>query len=155
MMDTRKMQEELAQAYKYKPLPYLFSIEQRKIYEDNLPDWLKVEKKKRTPLFSKSGLLISTDYERVVIGDYGAFIEISPKQIVNSSLKVKEGQEYRITDRHFSERVKYHWYTTKDNTDTKLYYQQKTVAYADYKVGYWYVSPYEATIERVTKERSV
>lgn len=155
MMDTRKMQEELAQAYKYKPLPYLFSIEQRKIYEDNLPEWLKVEKKKRTPLFSKSGLLISTDYERVVIGDYGAFIEISPKQIVNSSLKVKEGQEYRIVDRHFSERVKYHWYTTKDNTDTKLYYQQKTVDYADYKVGYWYVSPYEVTIDRVTKGRSV
>lgn len=45
-----------------------------------------------------------------------------------------------------SKPVKYLWLETDDNTKTKIYLQQKTVKYADYKVGMFYVSPQEVII---------
>ena len=40
-------------------------------------------------------------------------------------------------------KVKYQWYTAKDNSHCKLYKQMKPVAYADYQEGMWYISPFE------------
>ena len=133
--------------YKYKALPPDVSAENRALYKDNLPDWLKEDKNITHPveLYTPDGTLFATDFERIVIGDYGAFIEINPQNIVNENIKVQPGQEYRINDSHYANHIKYEWYTTKDNSNAKLYFQQRPVSYADYKVGMWYISPYECT----------
>ena len=33
-----------------------------------------------------------------------------------------------------------------------MYFQQKSVTYADYKAGKWYVSPYEVNVVKVRKK---
>ena len=40
-------------------------------------------------------------------------------------------------------KVKYLWLTIKDNSCIKIYYQKKSVDYADYKPGMLYVSVHE------------
>lgn len=81
---------------------------------------------------------------------HGAFIEISPDDMVMDSIVVKRGQEYRINNPKYSERVKYQWFTARDRSDCKLYFQQKGVTYADYKPNKWYISPFEVcTLEEI------
>ena len=136
-----KYQEDLSLIYKYKPLPCEESIEARREYENNLPAGFSAKKTISFPLYSRQGLKIANGFRRIVIGDYGAFIEI--EEIVMDNICVKPGQEFRINDKRYSINIKYHWYTTKDDSDAKLYFQQKGVSYADYKPGMWYISPYE------------
>ena len=142
-MDTRKKQEELAIQYKYKPLPPLFSTVIRELYEENLPE--EFREYKGQPVYSKSGVLLCDKLtDRVyVCGDYGIFLEADAEDMHLENIKVKEGQEYRIKDEKYSKNVKYFWYTPKTGVDVKIYFQQKTVEYADYKVGKYYFSPYE------------
>lgn len=137
-------QEKLAKTYGYKPIePNLFLGDVRQKYIDALPEWCKIEGDPECELYSERETLIATGYERIVIGDYGAFIEISPEQILQNKLKLAPGEEYRVYDERYSNNVKYHWYTTIVPAQIKLYYQQKAVTYADYKPGMWYVSVYE------------
>ena len=137
-------QEELAKKHKYEPVPInLFTGDVRDKYRGNLPDWCKEDGEQDRALFSACGTQICTGYERVVIGDYGAFVEINPKQIMKQFFCCKQGQEYRYNDPRYAEHVKYLWLTTKDKSDCKIYYQKKTVDYADYKIGMYYISPYE------------
>lgn len=56
-MNMLKKQEELAEIYKYKPLPPLLSFIQRQEYEDNLPNEFK-NYKQFTPVYSLSGELL-------------------------------------------------------------------------------------------------
>ena len=37
---------------------------------------------------------------------------------------------------------------TKDQSSVKVYEQSKTVDYADYKVGFFYISPFDLFVER-------
>lgn len=106
------------------------------------------------PLYSLSGTKIADRYDRVVIGQYGAFIEIDPKDMCMDNIKCEKGQEYRINNPYYASRVKYQWFTTDDDTHTKLYNQQRGVTYADYQPNRWYVSPYEVcTEEQIMKLR--
>lgn len=152
-------QEELSKTYHYKPLPKDVEKKTLSTYLDNLPQGIskiidtgsecvlkpgfEMYSKEVFPIFSRNGTEIAKGFERIVIGHYGAFIEIRHSDMLLQNLKVKEGQEYRINDEKYAKHVKYHWYTTKDESDCKLYYQQNSVTYADYKTGYWYISPYE------------
>lgn len=80
-------------------------------------------------------------------GELGGFVEFDETQVIKQNIKVKAGQEYRYNDKQYSENVKYLWLTAKDNSDCKIYFQKKTVNYADYKEGMFYISPYEVKIE--------
>lgn len=142
------IQRNLANTYKYKPLPPLISMQQRQEYLDALPQEFNVHGNKNCNIYSKSGTLVATGYNRVVIGDYGAFVEFDKTQVVSQNIKVKAGQEYRYNDEQYSKNVKYLWLTAKDNSDCKIYFQKKTVDYADYKVEMFYISPYEVKTER-------
>ena len=134
----------LARAYQYQPIGIsLFEGDVRAKYRSALPDWCREEGDDERPLRTLDGTLFATGYQRIVIGDYGAFVEIDPKQICKDVLKCKQGQEYRIHEERFAKHVKYFWLTTKDQSDCKIYYQKKAVAYADYKPGMFYVTPYE------------
>lgn len=83
----------------------------------------------------------------IKVGDIGGFVEFDETQVIKQNIKVKAGQEYRYNDKQYSENVKYLWLTAKDNSDCKIYFQKKTVNYADYKEGMFYISPYEVKIE--------
>lgn len=152
-MTMLEKQKELANIYKYKPLPPLLSFMQRQEYEDNLPDEFR-NYKQNTPIYSKSGILICNKLvSRIyVCGDYGIFLEANREDMVLCNLKVKEGQEYRIHDKRYSENIKYYWYSPITGNDVKIYYQQKTVEYADYLVGKYYFSPYEVTTIKDIKQ---
>lgn len=141
------LQNKLAEQYRYKPLPAFLSQECRSFYKDCLPSGFALEGS-RSALYTSAGSVIANGYERIVIGDYGAFVEISADNIVLENIIVKKGQEFRINDPQFSDRVKYHWLTAKDNSDCKIYFQQRKVDYADYKPGFYYVSPYEVSLSQ-------
>lgn len=144
-------QERLAAEHKYKPVEVdLFFGDVREKYRSALPAWCSVDGDKTSQLYSLDGTLICDGYERIVIGDYGALIEISPACIRKDGLCCKKGQEYRMSDERFAANVKYLWLTTKDQSDCKIYLQRKRVSYADYEPGMYYISPYE-----VYKENAV
>ena len=138
-----QFQELLSQRYKYRKLNKKLSAEVRQKYLDNIPNELNIEGDKDFKIYALSNTLISNGYNRIVIGDYGAFIEFDKTQIVRENIKIKQGQEYRINDPNYKDKVKYYWLTAKDDSDIKIYYQKRTVTYADYKPEVFYVSPYE------------
>lgn len=139
-----ELQEILAKDYGYKPIPPMLAMLYHEIYNENLPSEFKIEGEKKK-LFTKKGTLIAMGYSRIVIGDYGAFIEISKDDIVSDNIIVKHGQEYRIYEERYAKHAKYHWLTVADGSFCKIYFQQHTVEYADYKPNFYYISPYEVT----------
>lgn len=92
----------------------------------------------------RSKLIIAQGFDRLVVGDYGAYLEISKDDIWHVNITPRwPGTPSRP--------VKYIWMVTKDNTNTKVYFQQATVNYADYKVGYYYVAPADVVfVEKAT-----
>jgi len=90
---------------------------------------------------SKSGLLIAKGYLNIVVGDYGAYIEIAPSQMCLDNIKQKWPGEPKRP-------VKYIWMETKDTNKIKVYYQRQTVSYADYQPGMYYVDPHNVIISQ-------
>lgn len=92
--------EELAAQYKYRRIPEGENKEKiqmnhyRTIPQCFIGDAVAVynQKEQRNgyevcpiegiPIYSRTGTLIASKYERIVIGDYGAFIEIDPADMV-------------------------------------------------------------------------
>lgn len=80
------------------------------------------------------GNVVAIGYDRVVIGDYGPYIEFDERHMALEFIKPKwPGKPKR--------KVKYIWMETQDNAKTKVYHQQGTVKYADYKIGKYYIDP--------------
>ena len=72
-------QDGLAAEYGYKPIGFnLFLGDVREKYKSALPEWCNMTGDEATPLFSLDGRQICSGYDRIVIGDYGAFVEIAP-----------------------------------------------------------------------------
>lgn len=141
-MNTLQIEAKLAEQYKYKKLPVTLSQQYRQLYLENIPSFLSLDG--GGPLYSKNRTLICSSYKRIVIGDYGAFVEFDepnyPQYII------APGQEYRVKDPQYKNNVKYIWLTLKDYSNIKIYYQKKPVSYADYKPGMLYVSVHEVFI---------
>ena len=135
-MNTLRLESELAKKYKYKKLPKEESVKYREIYKQNIPSFLSISGGGK--LFTMNGTLLCNNYNRIVIGDYGAFIEFSKPA---SKIVIEKGQEYRLTEQY--KNVKYNWVTINDGSHIKIYHQRKTVTYADYLVGKFYVSVHE------------
>ena len=143
-MNTLKIEAALSKKYKYKNLPGDLSEKYRDFFCENIPEFLSKSGSKDT-LYTLSGSPICDGYDRIVVGDYGAFIEFS-RSVFSDSFIVQPGQEYRIDDERYSKNVKYIWLTINDGSDIKIYFQKKGVTYADYKPGRYYVSVHEVTI---------
>ena len=79
-------------------------------------------------LRTKSGILVATDYVRVVHGDRGDYVEFTHRQCTDNMDMVPYGHRY------YTE-----WRTVPDNV--KVYQQHIPVDYADYRVGCFYVGP--------------
>lgn len=124
--------ERISKEYSYKPLPPDKSKLAREFYTKNLPVLYDDE-----PVFTPSGEVLAECFHRIVIGDYGAYVEFTPAGLVD--LIVPRGQEFRLRDDF---KGKYIWYTTPQH-DCKIYYQLRRVRYADYIPGKYYISVYE------------
>ena len=135
------LQEDLANEYKYKKLTEDLSQKYRRIWREHLPEGLSIDGAD-IDIYANDGTLICHGYERIVIGDYGAFVEYTAEQACKDNYKIQPGQEYRIYDPRYSKNVKYNWLTI-EGTDLKIYEQKKGVTYADYKAGMYYISPHE------------
>ena len=70
------LSDELSNKYKYKKLSNELSNIARNIYANTIPAFL-LSFDKTKPLYSLNGSLICNGYDRIVIGDYGAYIEFS------------------------------------------------------------------------------
>jgi hypothetical protein len=82
--------------------------------------------------------------ERLVIGNHGPYVEFKSFDS-HIKLKIPEDQEFRLQNKYIHN-VKYLWYYPDPYRGIKIYAQLKTVKYADYKIGYYYVSPYDIKI---------
>ena len=90
-------------------------------------------------LYTKSGILFAKEFIRVIHGGRGDYIEFNKNQILpqlcNKFPKLSDDE--LVLQGHY-----YEWLTPLyDDFDTKVYRQLRTVKYADYKVGLYYVSP--------------
>lgn len=141
MVDVNYIIASLVAKYNYKPLPRGMSEQARNLYELYIPKFLSTRDISQM-LYADNGMLLTCGYTRIVVGDYGAYIEFTKNQSNDSTFMVKPGEEYRINDPRYSENVKYHWYTLP-NSDVKIYKQIRTVSYADYRPDLYYVSVHE------------
>lgn len=112
----------------YMPFPNGESNLLREYYASQIPPL------SNNPLYTPKGQLLAQCPTRYVIGDFGAYIEIDPKDI-NQSILVKKFKGEPIRP------IKYVWFYPNGEPEVKVYYQLGTVKYADYRVGYYYVAP--------------
>lgn len=91
-------------------------------------------------LFTASCLHVSTGYVRVVIGGRGPYIEFEKIHLIHDNIHVPENQLWRLNPK-YTNIFYYEWRTNLDYV--KIYEQKKVVDYADYKVGMWYISPFD------------
>lgn len=91
------------------------------------------------PIFNRCGTEISSGYDKIVIGDYGAYVEI-PEGLIN-----KDKIEHKFCGQKKSD-IFYEWMFTKDKCATKVYYQLRRVKYADYCPGKYYVSVHDVKV---------
>lgn len=79
----------------------------------------------------------ANDFERVVHGGRGSYVELKRDQIdVELLSKFKQPLPLEITDELFY----YYWLVPKGRNE-KIYWQCRKVKYADYKIGFYYISP--------------
>lgn len=97
--------------------------------------------------YTKSGLHIATGYDRLVIGKRGPYVEF--EKIIIENAHIPKIQLFRLNNPV----VYYDEYRTNDISNVKIYLQKKNVRYADYKIGKWYISPYD--LEYGYKENSI
>ena len=136
-MNTLAFEAKLAEQYHYKKLPLEVSKMCRELYQKNIPSNLFING--GNSIYTFHGTLIANYYNRIVIGDYGAFIEI--QEINKDKLIIQLGQEYRSKEGYSN--IKYEWLTYNDGSNIKIYYQKNIVDYADYQPGMYYVSVHE------------
>jgi hypothetical protein len=94
---------------------------------------------------TKTRLHVATGYTRIVIGGRGPYVEFLPGHLIWDNLQIPDEEEYRL-EHPWKDRVFYVEWRTKDQGNVKVYDQKRTVDYADYKVGLFYISPFDLSI---------
>lgn len=89
--------------------------------------------------YDNCGTPLAVGYLRVVIGKRGPYVEFAKHHIQWANFFIPKEMEYRLTNGV----VFYNEYHSTDKAWVKLYLQKRKVAYADYKVGLCYISPFE------------
>lgn len=92
----------------------------------------------KIPLFTNYQNLIASEYQRVVIGQRGPYVEFTKNQIIDRELYIPKSQLYRLSD----PKIYYIEFRTLIG-NVKVYYQMRSVAYADYLINHFYISPYD------------
>lgn len=89
----------------------------------------------KTNLYLPDGTLFSTGFNRVVHGGRGDYIELEKDHIVLELIS-KFGNDLSVPIDKY-----YFWLYPLNYPEIKVYLQLKTVKYADYKIGKYYISP--------------
>ena len=89
---------------------------------------------------------MATGYTRVVIGGRGPYIEFLPGHHIWDSFQMPDEGKYRL-EHPWKDKVFHVEWRTKDLSNVKIYDQKRTVDYADYKVGLFYISPFDLFVE--------
>ncbi len=84
---------------------------------------------------TKSNEIIAVGYKRLVVGKRGSYVEFRKVDIHRDSLYIPSKEKYRF----FNDSVYYCEYRSKKD-NVKVYLQKRLVKYADYKIGFYYVS---------------
>ena len=92
-----------------------------------------------TKFYTKCGTHVATGYNRIVIGARGPYIEFSLQQINKDNMHIPAEEQWRVE----SNISFYIEYRTSDACNVKVYYQRKLVNYADYKLTFYYISPFD------------
>jgi len=94
-------------------------------------------------VFTKSGLQIANDFERIVHGGRGDYIEIADKDIIYDNVSIPENAKWRV----MYDKAYYIEYRSNDICDIMLYLQKMLVGYAKYKIGFFYVDPEDVVLK--------
>lgn len=127
--------ESLVTTYQYRPLPKSVKFDAHQIYQAHLNDFNGPQKRNT----NINGIPVASDYIRVVIGDYGAYLEFAQEHLL-VQLDIPEGQRWRFNEDFIKSRnltIKYYWY---EYNGKKVYLQLGPVKYADYQPGMFYIS---------------
>ena len=87
-------------------------------------------------IYLKNGTLFATGYNRIVHGERGDYVEFEEEHIVPKLISKFGNKLTEDLD------IYYWWLYPETDENTKVYLQRKTVKYADYKIGKYYVSPF-------------
>lgn len=88
-------------------------------------------------LFTITGLKIAFGYKRIIFGGRGDYVEFEFEQINHSNIYIPESVEWRLKHDFC-----YYWeYRSIDEAHIKIYFQKKSVSYADYIINKFYISP--------------
>ena len=74
-----------------------------------------------------------------MLGGRGAYIEFEPGQMMMDNLHIPADQKWRL----HSEVAYYREHRSRDTANVKVYEQRRTVGYADYRIGMFYIAPAE------------
>jgi hypothetical protein len=113
-------------------------------YEDRLR--VPIEGNDHTRFETSTGLHVATGYTRIVIGGRGPYIEFLPGQLIWENLHIPEEQKHRKGHSWEDQTNRVEW-RTKDASRVKVYEQNRRVAYADYRIGLLYISPFDLVVE--------
>jgi hypothetical protein len=91
--------------------------------------------------YTKSKDRIAKGYNRIVIGERGPYIEFEQSNLFKSKFFIPRDCEWR-TKGKYSHKIYYLEFRTKSD-NVKIYLQVKPVNYADYKIGKYYISPFD------------
>lgn len=153
---TKTLISRLVEKHKYKPLSPGESDYVRGQFKNALPLFLKDKINgseiklytSRICQLSGTGNLVCNGFDRIVIGDYGAYVEFSDERAHTDAFCTIRGQEWRSEEKY--KNSKYEALTTYSFKHLRLedgapliYKQKHTVGYADYKVGKYYISVYD------------
>jgi len=90
-------------------------------------------------LYDEEGNVIAFEYNRVVIGQRGAYIEFTRTEINWEMFHIPKEELKRVKDPHLYYYIEWR---SKTESNLKLYEQTKEVNYADYVIGAFYLSPF-------------
>lgn len=91
-----------------------------------------------TPLYLLDGTPFSNDFVRVVHGGRGDYVELVKNQFL---VELEPKFKGTILPDEVSDEPFYYYWLQPIGRNEKVYWQIKTVSYADYKIGYYYISP--------------
>jgi hypothetical protein len=112
-------------------------------YQDRLR--IPLEGNDHTRFETRTRLHVATGYSRIAIGGRGPYVEFLPGHLIWDNLHIPDGEKYRL-DHPWKDRIYYVGWRTNDESNVKVYEQKKTADYADYKVGLFYISPFDLSI---------
>jgi hypothetical protein len=113
-------------------------------YKDRLR--IPLEGDNNTRFETSTGLHVATGYMRVVSWQKGPLIEFLSGNLIWDSLHIPDQEKFRAT-KEWKDKVFYVEWRTKDQSKVKVIEQKKIMRGYDFKVGLFYISPFDLYVD--------